>query len=211
MSSLLFRSLRTASVWYLVLTSLLTACSAPDVPSLPRLDTGAVILAFGDSLTYGKGVSRHQSYPAVLEGLIGRKVINAGRSGEVTAAGVKRLPALLKKYDPDLVILCHGGNDILQNLDPAMTAANLREMAQMVLDHGASLVLVGVPERGLSFRSAEIYARLAEELGLPLEDEVLGEIMSDRSLKSDMVHPNEHGYRRMAETLAQLLRASGAI
>ena len=62
----------------------------------------------------GNGVAQINSYPAVFSQETGYKVINAGLPGEITAAGVLRLLGLLQRYNPDLVIICHGGNDILR-------------------------------------------------------------------------------------------------
>jgi len=91
---------------------LLAACSSQ--PQLPKLTPDAAILAFGDSLTYGSGADRGESYPAVLSRLSGLEVINAGVPGEVTSQGVMRLPDLLDEHLPQLLFLCHGGNDLIQ-------------------------------------------------------------------------------------------------
>lgn len=109
--------------------ALLTACSSDAKSS--RLAGDAVILAFGDSLTFGTGASPAESYPAVLESLVGRRVVNSGVPGEVTADGLSRLPEVLEKEKPALMILCHGGNDLLRRLDQRQTAKNLRKMIRL--------------------------------------------------------------------------------
>lgn len=73
-----------------------------------RLTASSVIVAFGDSLTSGTRASEDESYPSVLSGMIESRVVNAGVAGEHTAAGLRRLPAVLKREQPDLVILCEG-------------------------------------------------------------------------------------------------------
>lgn len=91
-----------------VFVVLLSACG-DDAPSISKLASDAVILAFGDSLTHGNGAKENESYPAVLQELTGRKVINAGISGEESEPGLNRLPGLLEQHKPQLLILCHGG------------------------------------------------------------------------------------------------------
>ena len=112
-----------------LLSLLLGACS--EAQKLDPLPQDAVILAFGDSLTAGKGASRTNSYPGFLARKINRKVINAGINGEISSTGLKRLPALLDKHQPDMLILCHGGNDVIRKLDMNTLKANLKEMIEM--------------------------------------------------------------------------------
>jgi len=180
-------------------------------PGLPRIDAGGTVLAFGDSLTYGTGASPEESYPAVLERLIARKVVRAGVPGEVTAAGLARLPEALEENEPQLLILCLGGNDLLQRLDEAATISNLRAMIKLARERGTAVVLLAPPRPALLTSAPEFYAELAGEFRIPLEAEVLTSVLSDKSLKSDLIHPNAKGYRRIAEALAKLLKSAGAI
>ena len=194
--------------WLLLL--LLCACNAKP-PTLPRLDANDVILAFGDSLTYGTGAGEHQSYPALLQQLIQRSVVRAGVPGETTIQGLARLPEAIEEHAPKLVLLCMGGNDMLQKVAPATIRANLRAMIELVRKRGANVVLIGVPEPKLFSDPPKFYGELARELGLPYEGDVFDDVLHDQSLKSDAIHPNAMGYKRVAEALAELLRASGAI
>jgi len=178
---------------------------------IPALAPDATILCFGDSLTYGNGADPGVPYPEVLAELTGRTVINAGVPGEVTASGVKRLPGLLEEYRPALVVLLHGGNDILQQRSETAMADNLRTMAELARDHGAAVVLLGVPQFGLFFRPPDLYPDLAKALALPYDGESLAEIERDPTLKSDPIHPNAAGYRKLAERIYALLHAAGAV
>ena len=180
-------------------------------PALESLQPGSRILAFGDSLTEGVGVTPDEAYPAVLSAMTGIEVINAGVSGEITAEGLRRLPAVLDRYEPDLVILCHGGNDLLRRMDPAATRANLAAMIELIRQHGAEVVLVSVPEPGIFLKSAEYYADLAKQYDVPLETDILAELQGDSGMKSDRVHFNSAGYSTMAEAVARLLRRHGAL
>lgn len=189
---------------------MLTACSAAS-PKLAPLPPDAVLLAFGDSLTYGTGAAPGESYPAVLAGLIGRRVINAGVPGEMTADGLARLPETLDRYRPALLILCHGGNDFLSKLDERQTADNIRGMVRMARERGVEVVLIGVPQPGLLPAPPKFYRRVAREFGSPYEGDILKKILSSGSLKSDYIHPNARGYRKMAEALATLLQNGGAL
>jgi len=81
----------------------------------------------------------------------------------------------------------------------------------LVRARGASPVLLGVPKPGLFLGTHPLYRELAAELDVPLEDEALADILGDRELKSDEIHPNAAGYRRLAEALDQLLQNSGAL
>jgi len=176
-----------------------------------RLENDAVVLAFGDSLTYGYGAV-DQSFPKQLQTLIGRKVINAGISGEVSSSGLKRLPKLLEAYRPALVILCHGGNDILRRSSRDKLRSNLNAMIRLCRESGAQVLLVGVPGFGLlGLETVPLYEEIAAEQGVLYEGAVLEKIENDLSLKSDQIHPNSIGYGQMAEAFAGVLNEHGLL
>ena len=143
--------------------------------------------------------------------MIGRTVRNAGVPGEVTADGLARLPTVLDEVRPALVVLCHGGNDMLQGLSNEKTSENLRQMIRVTRERGADIILVGVPQPGLGLSTARFYRRIAGELAVPYEGHVSEDILSKRALKSDAIHPNAAGYRRMAEAVARVIRESGGV
>lgn len=181
-------------------------------PPLPRLEDDAVILAFGDSLTSGVGADdEDSSYPALLENLIGRKVINDGVPGEITAQGLERLPESMRTHQPDLVILCHGGNDFLQKTGMERAAANFRQMVELIQERGNAVVIIATPKPGLTLNPPDFYREIAAEYGAPCENRVLKAIIGDNTLKSDYIHPNSKGYAVLAEKIARLLRERGAI
>jgi len=193
------------------------ACAAalagcgPSVPKLPKLEPGAVVLAFGDSLTFGTGATPSESYPAALERLIGRKVVAAGVPGEVTAEGLERLPRAIEEAKPALLILCHGGNDFLRKLGEDAAAANVRAMARLAQQQGIAVVLVATPKPGFGVSKVKFYEEIGKELAIPVEAEVIADVLTTGSLKSDLVHPNAAGYKRMAEAVAKVLKKAGAL
>ena len=206
---------------------------------LPLLAKDAVILAFGDSLTFGTGAPPRESYPAVLERLVGRRVVNEGVPAEISGEGLERLPEVLKREKPALLILCHGANDLLRFLDKGQADANIRAMIRLAREKGTATVLIAVPlpgialspeplyleivtEKGAAVRIAvpslgitlspdPLYREIATEMGLPLEENALTAILSDSTLLSDPIHPNAAGYRQLAESIASLLKKSGAV
>jgi lysophospholipase L1-like esterase len=192
------------------LALVLSACG-DDGPALEPLSPGATILAFGDSLTYGTGARDGESYPEVLAGLSGHPVVNAGVPGEVTAAGLRRLPGVLADVAPALVILCHGGNDMLQKRRHEEAAENLSRMVRLIRESGAQVVLLGVPRFGLILDTADFYHQVAEAEQVPMEADALATIISDNDLKADTVHPNARGYSRLAEAVQSLLQSHGAL
>ena len=186
---------------------LLAACGEP---GFRPLAAGETILAFGDSLTEGRGVNPAQSYPSVLASLSGHPVINGGVSGELSRAGRARLPGLLAEHRPALVILLEGGNDILHGSGEGELKANLAAMIEAVQGSGAQVLLVAVPRKSLFADGAPLYGELAEQYGLVLDNDSLGELLRTPGLKSDAVHLNAQGYGALAERLHRLLQARGA-
>ena len=196
----------------LILLALLPAACDSETPRLAKLPAEGVVLAFGDSLTHGTGARPEQSYPAVLQALIGRRVVGAGVPGEVTAQGLLRLPALLRRHKPNLLILCHGANDMLRRMAPENTAANLRAMVRLAKERDIDVVLIGVAGFGyLLGQDGDFYAQVAAEFRIPYDAETLHDILTKRPLKSDAIHPNARGYRKLAHGIAALLKESGAI
>ena len=199
----------TALLKLVLLATLLAACGK--TPQVSALGSNDIVLAFGDSLTFGTGAQSSESYPAQLGVAINRKVVNAGVPGEISAAGLERLPALLDEVQPKLLILCHGGNDFLRKLDDNATQANLRAMITLAKQKRIDVVLMATPKPGLTVSTPAFYAEIAKEFALPFSGDVLGSVLRDNNLKSDLIHPNAKGYALIADTLAKLLKKAGAV
>lgn len=196
-------------LFVLALSVAIAACG--ERPKLERLPGDAVVLAFGDSLTFGTGAAESESYPAQLEKLIGRRVVRAGVPGEVTAQALGRLPEALDQHAPRLLLLCIGGNDFLRRLGNRQAEDNVRAMVKLAKSRGVDVLLIGTPEPGFVVSPPGFYAAIAREFRLPYEESVISEVLKDASLKSDHIHPNARGYRVIAERLAEALKKSGAL
>jgi len=179
--------------------------------NLTPLPSDATILAFGDSLTYGTGARPGEDYPKLLSNLTNINVINAGIPGEISSKGLQRLPSLLEKYNPDLIILIHGGNDILKKLSRHDQKNNLLAMIDQAKNKNIPIIMLGVPEPGIFLKSAEIYEEIANETNIPVEFSILPDILGDKSLKSDIAHPNAKGYQNMAQGIYEFLKDNGAL
>lgn len=202
------------SLWlplmFVLCAALLAGCGGGKAKT-SRLAASDVVLAFGDSLTFGTGAKPEESYPAVLAQLIGRNVVRAGIPGEQTAGGLARLPGALDEHRPKLVIVCLGGNDMLRKQPQGAIESNLREILKTIRARGIDMVLVGVPAPGLITSAPEFYKTLAQEFGIPYEGKIVTSVLYSPELKSDPIHPNADGYRKMAEAIAKLLREAGAV
>ncbi len=186
---------------------MLSGCSSDRLESL---SSSAVILAFGDSLTEGVGTSSEQAYPAMLAQLSGRTVISSGVPGEVSAEGLNRLPGELDRVKPDLLILLHGGNDILRNQSPQSLKQNLDAMIALAQAQDIPVLLIGVPEKKLFSDAAPLYSELAERHNLVFIEDLLSELLREPGMKSDSVHLNAQGYRALAQGIYDALQEAGA-
>lgn len=203
---------RSVTTALLLLQAVVLAACGGSTPKLEPLPSDGVILAFGDSLTFGTGATREQAYPAELGRRLQREVVNAGIPGETTAQGLERLEDTLDEVEPALVVLCLGGNDMLRQMDRATMKNNLDAMIREIRGRGIQLVLIGVPEpKLLGLKSEPSYAELASQHGLPLESETIPAVLGDRDLRSDQVHPNGRGYAEIAKAVEKLLRKAGAV
>ena len=192
-----------------LLLGLLVACSAE--PPFQPLSASATVLAFGDSLTAGNGAPQQGSYPAQLSRMINLSVINGGVSEEESHEGRDRLANLLDQYRPELLILCHGGNDLLRKRPLAQLEENLEAMIIMAQQRGIQVLLLGVPSPGIFLSGNKVYETVADNTGVELITDLIADVLSQPALKSDTIHPNEAGYTEIAETITSELQKLGAI
>lgn len=175
-----------------------------------------VILAFGDSLTAGYGVSEEEAYPALLQEILRKnghphRVVNGGASGDTTAGGLRRIRWLMKQ-NPSIVIVELGANDGLRGLSVADMEANLAGIIEICQKAGAKVLLAGMKippnygeEYAHDFESS--YLRLAKRFNLPLMPFFLDGVAGRRNLtQGDGLHPLAPGYEIVADNVWKHLR-----
>ncbi len=218
-SHLRYRS-RPKAVFVLLLIGLIVfGCSQE-----PPAETGAVetqppapayegtIVAVGDSLTAGLGVSEDQAYPAQLARRLqaeGRnyQVINAGVSGETSSGALSRIGWIISSLSPDIVILETGANDGLRGLDPDLLKANLDRIVSQLTARNIQVIMAGMlmlPNLGPDYTRAfsEIYPEIAEKHGIIFIPFFLEGVAGNPQLNQpDKLHPTADGYARIVETV----------
>jgi acyl-CoA thioesterase-1 len=160
---------------------------------------GDTIICFGDSLTYGTGASKGRDYPSQLSKMISRPVINAGVPGDTTAKALKRLEQDVLSRSPDVVLITLGGNDLKNGIARETAFRNLKMIVESIQNHGARVIIGGLkfPLRDRGFGRG--YEELADRTGAMLIPNILEGIIGNRKLMSDPIHPNDDGYRMVAE------------
>ena len=182
-------------------------------PSQALLPAGSKVVALGDSLTYGYGASPETAYPATLAQMTGWQVINAGVNGNTSADVLARSDTIITQ-NPDLVLFGVGGNDVLRQIQPATTAANITATIGKFKTANIPVVLIAEPyfSRSILFGKASdnpIYKDIAKRENIPLYAKRWSEVISNDRLKSDQIHPNTAGYRYFAEGLYAYLQDQG--
>ena len=157
-------------------------------------------------MTFGTGAnSQTESYPVVLQQLIGRTVINAGIPGKISQQGLLRLPMILEQTKPSLVMLCHGGNDLIRQLGNEQLKNNLEKMIRLIQNSGAEVLLIAVPRFSITLAVPDLYTELATAYKLQIELTILSELERDSAMKSDTIHPNTIGDKLLAERISKLI------
>ena len=162
--------------------------------------TAGTLLIVGDSISAGFGLDTRLGWVSLLEQRLKQqgyddKVINASISGDTSAGGLARLPALLAAHKPDVVIVELGGNDGLRGQPPAQLKQNLASMIDQSRAEGAKVLLLGMqipPNYGVRYTTAfaKVYSDLAEEKKVALVPFFLEGIGGHPDLmQADGVHP----------------------
>ncbi len=191
-----------------------TACGAFAAGAAP------VVLVVGDSLSAEYGLARGAGWVALLEQRLAREgvaaqVVNASISGDTTSGGRSRLPALLERHKPRVVVIELGGNDALRGLPLAATRENLAAMAKAAKAAGARVLIVGmaVPPNygrkyGEEFQAA--FGTVAKAEGAALVPFLLAGVAdgpdAEAMFQPDRIHPKAEAHPRMLANVWPVLR-----
>ncbi|WP_283773271.1 arylesterase [Altererythrobacter sp. KTW20L] len=189
-----------------------TAETSEAAPDIAVSGPERTILAFGDSLFAGYNLAEHEGYPERLEVAlraqgINARVIDAGVSGDTTAAGRQRIGFVLDNAasPPDLAIVELGGNDLLRGIAPASTRENLGAILDELARREIPVLLMGMrapPNLGAQFQAEfdGLYPALAEEYGVELVPFFLEAVFDQPQLiLPDRIHPTAEGVQALVE------------
>jgi len=191
-------------------------CIVGLIPVLSHASEPPVLLVLGDSLSAGYGMEREKSWVSLLETRLAERgysyrVLNSSISGDTTQGGLTRLPRLLERYQPQIVIIELGANDGLRGIDPAVTRANLADMITKSQAIGARVLLAGIrlpPNYGSAYlqQFESMYTDLANEFQTLLVPFFMdGVAMEPEFLQADNIHPNEAGQPVLLENVWAVL------
>ena len=166
------------------------------------------IICFGDSLTFGIGASEGMDYPSQLAKMIGIPVMNEGIPGDTTGSALRRLNRDVLSKNPDIVLITLGGNDLKNGVSKDRAFGNLKVIILSIQQQGAKVIIGGLKFPGLDRGFGEAYADLSKETGAMLIPNILAGIMKNPTLMSDSVHPNDSGYRIIAQRYYNIIKSS---
>lgn len=179
----------------------------------PHLAHAARIVVFGDSLSAAYGLRPEQGWVRLLQQQLGstHQVVNSSLSGETTAGGLARLPAVLRQQRPDVLILELGGNDGLRGLPLPAMQDNLSAMVRLAQRAGARVLLIGMalppnygPDYGAKFR--QVYDKVARRHKVPLVPLLVAGFEQDLALfQGDGIHPVAEAQPRMVRNVLPAL------
>jgi acyl-CoA thioesterase-1 len=192
---------------------LIAACSSKHKEA--ALPAGSQVLALGDSLTQGAGVTPEEAWPNLLASKTGWVVVNGGVNGDTSEAALQRLPNLLEQNNPVLVLVTLGGNDMLRHIPQQQTIANLEQIIIRIRAHGAKPVLLATPNPSLMgavfqhLSAPDFYSKVADAQHVPLIEDAIADVLSDPKLKGDPLHPNAAGHVLLSEKIFKELQSIG--
>jgi lysophospholipase L1-like esterase len=171
-----------------------------------RASSGTTVVCFGDSLTAGYGSTAGNDYPSLLSKKISLPVINAGVTGDTTRDALLRLDHDVLAHDPKLVIITLGANDFFQGTPKKETLANMTTIIERIKKQGSMVVWAEVKMGILGDPYIDDFTALADREHIELIPDILSGIIDNPLFKYDQIHPNDIGYKMMAERIYQKIK-----
>lgn len=163
------------------------------------------IVAFGDSLIEGVGASAGVDLASILSQKIGEPIINLGVAGENSREGLARIDEVLA-LKPKIVLVLFGGNDFMQQIPKHETFPNIDEIVTKIQDSGAIVILLGIRGGLITDNYEKNFEKIAEARGALYVSDVLRGLFGNKEYMDDPVHPNNLGYRKIAERVYPVLK-----
>lgn len=164
-----------------------------------------VVIAFGDSLVQGVGATEGNDFVSLVSRAVGIPIVNEGRSGDTTSSALGRIDAVIAR-NPGTVILLLGGNDYLRKIPKETTFQNLKTIVDRFKKNDTRVILLGVRGGLLRDTYEKDFAAFAQREELPHVSNVLEGLIGNREYMSDEIHPNDKGYRVIAERVIPVVK-----
>lgn len=182
--------------------------------SLATAESTQKILVWGDSLSAAYGIPVDKGWVSLMQQKLGEeyKITNASISGETTQGGLTRLPAALKRYQPDIIIIELGANDGLRGIPPSVTKSNLKKMIEKAKQKEIKVLLLGMkipPNYGIAYSKQfeKVFAELAKNYKLPFIPFFMEDIVGNLNLfQEDELHPTAEAQPFLLKKVMTLLK-----
>lgn len=184
------------SILVFSLAALMVGCGGP---VSPKNSTPSPIVCIGGSLTQGEGADKGHDYPSVLGRMVQIPVINAGILGNTTREELERLPRDVLRLNPQMVIITQRANDLMLGIPKEETLRNIELMIDLIQRQKAIAVLVTFEPDNLTGYYFKEFQELARDKQAVLIADVIDDVEIDPKYMHDRVHPNNEGYKLVAQ------------
>ncbi len=167
--------------------------------------TGTSIVALGDSLVEGVGATPGNDFVSLLSTRIGEPIVNLGVRGNTSKDALARIDDVLAE-DPRVVLILVGGNDYLRRVPREEVFENIRTLITQIQEYGSAVILLGVRGGILRDNFDADFEALARELGCGFVPNVLDGLLGNSELMYDAIHPNDEGYKLIADKVEPVVR-----
>ena len=176
---------------------------SPTITNYPS--DGKTIIVFGDSLVQGVGATTGNDFPSLLSYKIGAPIINMGVAGDTSSDGLARVESV-NAQDPKIVLVLFGGNDFLRKVPVKKTFKNIDDIVVKLQDKVAVIILLGIKGGLLLDSYDEYFEEIVENRGTLYVPNVLEGIFGHSNLMADSIHPNDGGYKKIADKIYPVLK-----